>query len=370
MKDFHDHRFHSIQTLRGLAALMVVCEHIRFLACGAFGVDIFFCISGFMIMYTTHHSTKGFFRKRLVRIVPFYYVITLGVYVMLVLFPSMFEQTHASLSLLIKSLLFIPFDIGNGVIQPIVRIGWTVNCEMFFYLLFWLSLRISHKYRGFICLGLLLCCTGLGALLSGGNTWIGDSLMAVDIQAGGSFIGKDTTISSLLALFFLYGNPVMLEFGLGILSYYVARALYEHTKNTGTLCNKSIGIPALGLSLLLFAGLILSTGHVNILGYRRLLYWGIPAMLIFLGFLLAGYSLKMPHFSVRLGDISFSLYLIHYYPIMFLDRKVFDFSTLTFASAIGAAAGIAAVIILAYAAWYVIENKLTVTLRRKLFPVK
>ncbi len=370
MKDFHAHRFHSIQTLRGLAALMVVCEHIRFLACGAFGVDIFFCISGFMIMYTTQHNTEGFFRKRLIRIVPFYYVMTLGVYLMLVLFPSLFEQTHASLSLLVKSLLFIPFDMGNGVIQPIVRIGWTVNCEMFFYLLFGLSLRISHKYRGFICLGLLLCCTGLGALLSGGNTWLGDSLMAGAAQLSGSLIGKDTTIPSLLAPFFLYGNPVMLEFGLGILSYYVVRALYEHTKNSSILYSKSIGGPALGLSLLLFAGLVLSTDHVNILGYRRLLYWGIPAMLIFLGFLLAGYSLKMPRFSVRLGDISFSLYLIHYYPIMFLDRKVFDFSVLTFSSAIGASAGILAVIVLACATWYIIENKLTGALRKKLFPVK
>lgn len=359
MKDFHSHRFHSIQTLRGLAALLVVCEHIRFLACGAFGVDIFFCISGFMIMYTTHHSTEGFFRKRLIRILPFYYVITLGVYLMLVLFPSLFEQTRASLPQFIKSLLFIPFDMGNGVIQPIVRIGWTVNCEMFFYLLFGIAFRISHKYRGVICTGMLLCCAGLGALLSSGNTW-----------TGVTFIGEHGVTPSLLAPVFFYGNPVMLEFGLGIFSYYVARALYEHTKVSRILCSKSMGIPALGLSLLLIVGLILSTNYVNVLGYRRLLYWGIPAMLIFLGFLLAGYSLKMPRFSVRLGDISFSLYLIHYYPIMFLDRKVFDFSALTFASAISAAAGILAVIALAYAAWYVIENKLTGALRRKIFPVK
>ena len=126
----------------------------------------------------------------------------------------------------------------------------------------------------------------------------------------------------------------------------------------------------MGISLLMFAGLVLSTDHVNILGYRRLLYWGLPAMLIFLGFLVAGYSIQMPRLSVRLGDISFSLYLIHYYPIMFLDRKIFDFSALTFPSVIGAAAGIVAVIVLAYAAWYVIENKLTGALRKKFFPVR
>ena len=41
-KDFHQIRFDSIQALRGIAALFVVLEHIRFLNCGAFGVDIFF----------------------------------------------------------------------------------------------------------------------------------------------------------------------------------------------------------------------------------------------------------------------------------------------------------------------------------------
>ena len=91
-------------------------------------------------------------------------------------------------------------------------------------------------------------------------------------------------------------------------------------------------------------------------------------MLIFLGFFVAGSSLKMPAFSVRLGDISFSLYLIHYYPIMFLDRKVFDFSALTPVSAVGASVGVLAVIAFAYTVWYLIENKLTHLLRRKLFP--
>ena len=66
-KRFQDLHFDSIQALRGLAALFVVFQHIRFLNFGAFGVDIFFCISGFMIMFTTEKSTKYFFRKRLIR---------------------------------------------------------------------------------------------------------------------------------------------------------------------------------------------------------------------------------------------------------------------------------------------------------------
>lgn len=57
-KRFQDLHFDSIQALRGLAALFVVFQHIRFLNFGAFGVDIFFCISGFMIMFTTEKKYK------------------------------------------------------------------------------------------------------------------------------------------------------------------------------------------------------------------------------------------------------------------------------------------------------------------------
>ena len=91
-KEFHELHFDSIQALRGLAALFVVFQHVRFLNFGAFGVDIFFCISGFMIMFTTEKSTKYFFRKRLVRILPLYYLMTLGTYLSLLLFPSMFNR--------------------------------------------------------------------------------------------------------------------------------------------------------------------------------------------------------------------------------------------------------------------------------------
>ena len=45
---FHTGKFNSIQVLRGFTALIVALEHIRYLNCGAFGVDIFFIISGFM----------------------------------------------------------------------------------------------------------------------------------------------------------------------------------------------------------------------------------------------------------------------------------------------------------------------------------
>ena len=212
-KEFHELHFDSIQALRGLAALFVVFQHVRFLNFGAFGVDIFFCISGFMIMFTTEKSTKYFFRKRLVRILPLYYLMTLGTYLLLLLFPSMFQQTRHDFSYLVKSLLFIPFDIGSGAIQPLVRIGWTINCEMLFYLLFFIAFHISMKYRGLICSAFLVILVGMV------------QIFAPAISSWQSPIGN---VLSPFLIF--YGDPVMLEFLFGILAYYLLRYLYRrHT---------------------------------------------------------------------------------------------------------------------------------------------
>lgn len=333
-KAFHDNHFNSIQGLRAIAALFVILEHIRFLNCGAFGVDIFFCISGFMIMFSTHKSTGHFMKKRLIRILPLYYLMTVGTFLLLLLFPSMFEQTTANPIFLIKSLLFIPFDIGGGILQPLMRIGWTVNCEIFFYLLFYLAFHISHRYRG------LICCSFLGILV----------------------LTNQVLPHDFTPLRF-YGDYVMLEFVLGILCYYAAEWIYKLHQN-GKLSNllSPVCLPAaIGIWILLMA----TKPTINILGFRRLLYWGVPAMLLVLCVFIAGLTIQTPKLLVKLGNISFSIYLIHYYPVMFLDRVVFDFSSATPFALVGVVFSIAVCLILSYVTWYLIENQLTQFLLRK-----
>lgn len=336
--DFHKIHFDSIQALRGITALFIVLEHIRFLNCGAFGVDIFFCISGFMIMFSTHNGTKHFFRKRLIRILPLYYLMTFGTFVLLLLFPGMFAQTKADPVFLIKSLLFIPFDIGGGSIQPLMRIGWTVNCEIIFYLLFFVAFKISHKYRGLICSLFLIILIG-AAYLSPLN----------------------------FAPLLFYGSPVMLDFILGIVCYYIARGLFtlHHAGRLPRFCYP--------LSLLLtigcFLGLLVTKPTINTLGFHRPLVWGIPAFFIVLGCFTCGlFVKKMPFSLVQLGNASFSLYLIHYYPVMLLDRIVFDFSAYTPMALAGTAVAIAVSVILALICYALVEKQFTGWLRKRLLP--
>ena len=74
----------SVQLLRFIAAFLVVLTHTLgeyewSRPFGSFGVDIFFVISGFIIYVITDKDFEYFLRKRLIRIVPMYWVFTLGV---------------------------------------------------------------------------------------------------------------------------------------------------------------------------------------------------------------------------------------------------------------------------------------------------
>ncbi|HEX9432895.1 MAG TPA: acyltransferase [Burkholderiales bacterium] len=88
----------SVQALRALAALCVVVYHVDFVARGAFGVDIFFVISGFIICHVTAADHDGFLRKRLIRIVPLYWTGTLCLFVLAFFAPQLLKSaaTHGT----------------------------------------------------------------------------------------------------------------------------------------------------------------------------------------------------------------------------------------------------------------------------------
>ena len=185
-------KLHHLQALRALAATMVIIDH----CCGALisrnvldsaltpffwhfgeiGVAIFFVISGF-IMYTMSKDDFGckwkpyeFMLKRVIRIVPIYWIATLLSFVL-----AMYIKTKHSYSIedLVNSLLFIPFatDI-NTPPRPVLGQGWTLNYEMFFYLIFFASLFLSKRLAlpilTVVFVGLVIC----GMVLDGGNIYV------------------------------------------------------------------------------------------------------------------------------------------------------------------------------------------------------
>lgn len=131
----------SIQYLRAAAAVSVLIHHALWasgyrLTIFSHGVDLFFVISGFlMVRITDETSTPGrFLRNRVLRIVPLYWAATATQLAYLMWSTS---QTTPEATKLLLSMVFLP-DPGAAAPHylPVLPVGWTLNYEMFFYALF------------------------------------------------------------------------------------------------------------------------------------------------------------------------------------------------------------------------------------------
>jgi peptidoglycan/LPS O-acetylase OafA/YrhL len=198
------HVIRPIQYLRGIAAMMVVWHHAlgqivlsRQLTelphFGGYGVDMFFVISGFIMLVTTWDKPVGpaeFMRHRIRRIVPLYWLATSLMVIGAIAAPFMFKMLKWDVVALAKSLLFIPYEnlSFRGTISPLLVPGWSLNYEMFFYVLFALLLCVGRGWRVPLMVGVL------AVLVTAGCIWHPTS---APLQ--------------------VYTNPVILEFAAGMI---------------------------------------------------------------------------------------------------------------------------------------------------------
>jgi exopolysaccharide production protein ExoZ len=165
------HRLVGIQYLRGVAAAGVVLFHASLAAgvpipTGAFGVQLFFVISGFlMAAITDERSRPGpFLKDRMLRIVPLYWLATL---VQLAALSATSARDRLEPAWIRASFLFAPARLPGAPqhVVPVLPQGWTLNYEMMFYLLFGLLLVLPRRlqfagltalFAGLVAAGLLL----------------------------------------------------------------------------------------------------------------------------------------------------------------------------------------------------------------------
>ncbi|HYI70234.1 MAG TPA: acyltransferase [Skermanella sp.] len=285
----------SIQYLRAVAALLVVFYHAiyqikeyqglfeggiwRF---GAAGVDIFFVISGFIMWVTTAArptTPLGFMRNRVTRIVPMYWIVTLGLFALSSALPNAIMIVDTTPGHLARSLLFIPHadPAQPERLWPLLLTGWTLNYEMFFYGIFACTLLLPRRFMlpavFAVFLGLTLA--GFGGLASGP------------------------------ALSF-WTESIVMEFVAGML---VGRLYLD-----GRL---SFSTPA-SAALVVAGGVLLVAATPWAAPQTRLLAWGLPALMIVIGTL----SLEKVSLESRrpprgkgvlelLGDASYLIYLTH-----------------------------------------------------------
>jgi len=154
----------NVQFLRFAAATSVLIGHTQHEAAEQFGpmtpwtpifwgvgVDIFFVISGFIMFHLagTHFDEKGyaarFMRRRITRIVPLYWMFSAAMLLSIALFAKQISHTDVDLTRIVTSFFFVPWPRADGAFRPILSLGWTLNYEMLFYLLFTIALLFRRS---------------------------------------------------------------------------------------------------------------------------------------------------------------------------------------------------------------------------------
>jgi exopolysaccharide production protein ExoZ len=261
----------SVHGLRFVAIVLVVVFHsLRALGpplisipVGATGVDLFFVISGVVIGYAgSKDGPITFMVKRLIRIIPLYWVATL-IYIAL---QYCLYGTSPALGNIGHSLFLVPnFSTENW--YPIYYPGWTLCFEMAFYILF----------------AVVLSWTRTGATVSTAIVAAGLSAILIPVPfVPGAF----------------FDTSLCLEFALGLV---IAEAM-----NRGYRLSLAAGIFAI------CGGVGLMAIEVGDLSPPRSVHWGIPAAMIVFGALgLEHRRFWLNRFLVVGGDASYAIYLSH-----------------------------------------------------------
>ncbi len=283
---------YGLQMLRAVAALAVVLHHALeqsngaktafspdwLTTFGASGVDVFFVISGFIMLYTSFRPGRApilpdaFLFRRATRIYPIYWVCCL---VTLAIMAAGFLQ-HNRLTPVETALSFALLPGG----KLLIGVSWTLIYEVYFYVVFAITLLFRSVLATAISTTALIAVFGLvGGTLANG------------------------------ALQNFFANPIPSEFAMGIwLAVAFTRAIAAGRRWTppSSLC-------FLGFVVMALAPLVVPHRDTTGLpGWPRVWAWGLPAALTVAAFLsIATPTNRFQRVMVFLGDASYALYLTH-----------------------------------------------------------
>lgn len=304
----------NIQALRGVAVISVVLFHLAviekkyggtktflpdFFNFGMFGVDLFFVISGFVMIAITrgrYQNTKQairFLYHRVSRIYPTYWVYSLLVLVIFLLRPSLVNSSQGNQVDILASFLLLPSET-----LPLVMVGWTLIHEMYFYLVFFLILlTFAEKHV-------------IKALLMWAAIVV---LFNASLESGNPYTQ-------------LIFHPLTIEFISGCfiaIVFYSAKRLF--LKNSFLLTVALISVVAAIYGHILYQQYY---GYTDPQGWWRILIFGVPAMLLVFCFVHAEVNGFIIHASlIKIGDASYSIYLSHILTLSAVGRVWSVFSS-------------------------------------------
>lgn len=294
-------RLDTLQILRAVAAGTVVAGHIlqeldiHFVPAlhgldmafpGGFGVDLFFVVSGFVMVHTTRDANgttaaaRGFILRRLVRIVPLYWLATTLMIAAVFLVPAVLDTARLDIAHFVASYLFLPYARPTDeAIRPILALGWTLQYEMYFYAVFALGLLLPRRY---------------------GPIWV-LAILALPLISG-QVTTPTTAVGGFVA------DPIVLEFAMGM----GIGLVYAHGHRVDPRL-------AVGGAAALTLGMLVVVGPIPPTNALRFLHSGLPAAAIVAAAALSrGFdTVKLPGWLVGMGDASYATYLSHPFVIAF-----------------------------------------------------
>jgi len=321
----------DIDGLRAIAVLGVIFFHAgwSWISGGYVGVDVFFVISGYLITRNIlarkqagKFSIFDFFKRRFLRLFPALFVtvaLTLLV-AMFVMPPQQLQETAYSASAAVMAFANVFFWTQTGywdseiLSKPLVH-TWTLSVEEQFYFIWPFLLAFLYKFRS-VSLFLLLGFLGFVSLAA--SIWLTPKFpeaafylmpfRVFEFVIGALCVGIERKYAGSG---FDLGRTGLFFVGLGLIAY-----AYLSFDETTAIPGWAVLIPTLGAAAIILAG----------------------APKIF-GTLLTNKVL------VYMGLLSYSLYLVHWPVLSFIDQIWGD---ITFIQSLGILAGIFALSALLY----------------------
>lgn len=330
-------RIDLIQIFRFLLAVFIAFSHFSIVSSFkitstivSFCLNFFFALSGFIVMVSTDKKNKknGFFLRRLIRLVPLYWMLTIVTFVAAQFIDGLLGYTP-SIEQLLKSLFFIPFQRAalkaEGTIRPIVGLGHTLQMEVLFSLIFAICMKISHKYRGLITSGILVLLSILGNIVSFNST--------------------------ILKFYINVNRWSLLSFAVGIGCYYVLKLIQiKKVKNKPVLIFSGSGMI---ISTLIWSAMLAFSPGMN----TRICWYLIFFAIFVFSAAYSSSGCSSPKLLVKLGDASFSFYLIHYFIVSVVER-ILHITSFNFLNCIIMIVVIIVCWVISYISYLIVEKKL------------
>jgi len=314
----------NVQALRGIAAMLVVFAHLQFyertfggdtilspvFKMGMNGVDLFFVISGFIMVYVTRNRTdeKRFRRipqflfARITRIYPVYWFLT-AIYVLIYFnIPDILWDAEKLPKMnFLTSFTLLP----NMIHAPIVSVGWTLVFEMQFYIVFAFILLFKRKY--------LVPLLVLWALFIAIAPSTGFEAYIVSIHS-------TAPIRGLAHFERLITHPYSWEFiGGALVGHYFQRVKIPKVVAAGILLS--------GIVLALLVAYSPNKIPEDLSFFRNtssriIVFGGISLLILYGSVALDVAGVVFPKFLQVLGDWSYSIYLSHILVIKLITKQL------------------------------------------------